>query len=292
MRAASSVSWSSTRGWARHVPVRCPAAAGDRDLSHARAAGPARGAGAVTARSRRSRTRSPASASSMTARVRARHRPQAARRTHRTGRDAGGRQRRQSGYRFGASRAYDGIVAAAPGRDPRGRRRGLAHLADFLARRMAPAMRTCTMLEERQAKLSEKLSRARQPAADAGRRGDRAPEPRPAQRDERPRAHAAAAAADGRGPVGRGDQLLRRRAWRATSSRGRRTRLDPAVGRRAWRRPSMVPLAILGVASSSAASEKRAAKRPSATASELSSSCRRVELLEIRRDVVDLGCRW
>ena len=31
---------------------------------------------------------------------------------------------------------------------------------DFLARRMAPAMRTCAMLEERQAKLSEKLSRA------------------------------------------------------------------------------------------------------------------------------------
>ncbi|MFZ4534143.1 MAG: DUF3422 family protein, partial [Alsobacter sp.] len=30
----------------------------------------------------------------------------------------------------------------------------------FLSRRMAPAMRTCTMLEERQHQLSEKLSRA------------------------------------------------------------------------------------------------------------------------------------
>ena len=37
---------------------------------------------------------------------------------------------------------------------------GWPTIAAFLTRRMAPAMRTCTMLEERQAKLSEKLSRA------------------------------------------------------------------------------------------------------------------------------------
>lgn len=63
-------------------------------------------------------------------------------------------------YRFGASRAYDGIVqeridalheVAAPGHNTwRG----------FLQRRVAPAMRTCRSVEERQANLSRKLTRA------------------------------------------------------------------------------------------------------------------------------------
>ena len=64
-------------------------------------------------------------------------------------------------YRFGASRAYDGIVAerllaldeaAVPGYDT---------WATFLQRRVAPAMRTCRSVEERQANLSRKLTRAR-----------------------------------------------------------------------------------------------------------------------------------
>jgi uncharacterized membrane-anchored protein len=63
-------------------------------------------------------------------------------------------------YRFGASRAYDGIVQerldaldeeVVPGYDT---------WAGFLQRRVAPAMRTCRSVEERQAHLSEKLSRA------------------------------------------------------------------------------------------------------------------------------------
>ena len=63
-------------------------------------------------------------------------------------------------YRFGASRAYDGIVrerldaldeAAVPGFDTWG---------GFLQRRVAPAMRTCRSVEERQANLSRKLTRA------------------------------------------------------------------------------------------------------------------------------------
>jgi len=65
-------------------------------------------------------------------------------------------------YRFGASRAYDGIVAerlvaldevAVPGHDT---------WATFLQRRVAPAMRTCRSVEERQANLSRKLTRATQ----------------------------------------------------------------------------------------------------------------------------------
>ena len=63
-------------------------------------------------------------------------------------------------YRFGASRAYDGIVEerlaalaeeAVPGNDT---------WAAFLQRRVAPAMRTCRSVEERQANLSRKLTRA------------------------------------------------------------------------------------------------------------------------------------
>ncbi|MEW9837786.1 DUF3422 family protein [Mesorhizobium marinum] len=65
-------------------------------------------------------------------------------------------------YRFGASRAYDGIVKerlealeeeAVPGYDT---------WAGFLQRRLAPAMRTCRSVEERQANLSRKLTRATQ----------------------------------------------------------------------------------------------------------------------------------
>ena len=65
-------------------------------------------------------------------------------------------------YRFGASRAYDGIVQerldaleeeVVPGYDTWG---------GFLQRRLAPAMRTCRSVEERQANLSRKLTRATQ----------------------------------------------------------------------------------------------------------------------------------
>tara|TARA_B100000678_G_scaffold120384_1_gene100881 strand:- start:728 stop:2008 length:1281 start_codon:yes stop_codon:yes gene_type:complete len=63
-------------------------------------------------------------------------------------------------YRFGASRAYYAIVreriaalgeTAAPGHET---------LGSFLDKRLGPAMRTCQSMEERQANLSRKLSRA------------------------------------------------------------------------------------------------------------------------------------
>lgn len=65
-----------------------------------------------------------------------------------------------SNYRFGASRAYDTIVQQrllAIGETPFA---GWPTIMAFLARRMAPAMRTCQMLQERQADLSTKLARA------------------------------------------------------------------------------------------------------------------------------------
>jgi uncharacterized membrane-anchored protein len=63
-------------------------------------------------------------------------------------------------FRFGASRAYDGIVSerlAALGEAPVP---GHESWHGFLQRRMAPAMRTCRSIEERQANLSRKLARA------------------------------------------------------------------------------------------------------------------------------------
>ena len=65
-----------------------------------------------------------------------------------------------SNYRFGASRAYDQIVAqrlVSIGETPYG---GYSSLQSFLARRVGPAMRTCTILQERQGSLAEKLARA------------------------------------------------------------------------------------------------------------------------------------
>lgn len=63
-------------------------------------------------------------------------------------------------YRFSASRAYDGIIQqrlAALGDSPAG---DYPTLGAFLARRLAPAMRTCTMLEDRLETLAGKLARS------------------------------------------------------------------------------------------------------------------------------------
>jgi uncharacterized membrane-anchored protein len=65
-----------------------------------------------------------------------------------------------SQFRFGASRAYDEIVRRRL--DTIGERKygGWPTWSSFLARRVAPALRTCATMEERQANLSHKLSRA------------------------------------------------------------------------------------------------------------------------------------
>ena len=65
-----------------------------------------------------------------------------------------------SQYRFGASRAYDEIVQRRLETIGERKYGGLPTWTSFLARRVAPAIRTCATLEERQGKLAEK-SRAR-----------------------------------------------------------------------------------------------------------------------------------
>ncbi|MFN3670894.1 MAG: DUF3422 family protein [Bosea sp. (in: a-proteobacteria)] len=65
-----------------------------------------------------------------------------------------------SNYRFGASRAYDNIVQQRLVAIGESQHDGWPTISAFLARRMAPAMRTCQMLQERQADLSTKLARA------------------------------------------------------------------------------------------------------------------------------------
>lgn len=63
-------------------------------------------------------------------------------------------------YRFGASRAYDGIVRERLEALEEEVVTGYDTWAGFLKRRVAPAMRTCRSVEERQANLSRKLTRA------------------------------------------------------------------------------------------------------------------------------------
>jgi uncharacterized membrane-anchored protein len=65
-----------------------------------------------------------------------------------------------SHFRFGASRAYDEIVHLRLQTIGERKVEGLPTWSAFLARRMAPAMRTCLTTEERQANLSQKLARA------------------------------------------------------------------------------------------------------------------------------------
>ena len=63
-------------------------------------------------------------------------------------------------YRFGASRAYYGIVQERIRTLAETALPGYETLGFFLERRLAPAMRTCQSVEERQANLSRKLARA------------------------------------------------------------------------------------------------------------------------------------
>jgi len=63
-------------------------------------------------------------------------------------------------FRFGASRAYNEIVQLRLSTIGERKVEEFPTWSSFLARRMAPAMRTCATTEERQAGLSEKLARA------------------------------------------------------------------------------------------------------------------------------------
>lgn len=65
-----------------------------------------------------------------------------------------------STFRFGASRAYAEIVTARFQTLREQAAPGELSLASFLVRRLAPAMRTCQAIEDRQAMLSRKLARA------------------------------------------------------------------------------------------------------------------------------------
>ena len=63
-------------------------------------------------------------------------------------------------YRFGASRAYEEIMTGRLATLGERKVGGLPTWSSFLARRMKPAMRTCTTTEARQSDLSLKLARA------------------------------------------------------------------------------------------------------------------------------------
>ena len=63
-------------------------------------------------------------------------------------------------FRFGATRAYYEIVQTRLQAIGERKAGGLPTWSSFLNRRLAPAMRTCSTMEERQANLSRKLARA------------------------------------------------------------------------------------------------------------------------------------
>lgn len=64
-----------------------------------------------------------------------------------------------AGYRFSASRAYEGIVEQRLETLNEKPVDSYPTFSRFLARRMAPALRTCRMMEERQSKLADKVAR-------------------------------------------------------------------------------------------------------------------------------------
>jgi uncharacterized membrane-anchored protein len=65
----------------------------------------------------------------------------------------------RSGYRFSATRAYEGIVNQRLESLREEPVEGYPTFAAFLARRMGPALRTCQMMEERQSRLADKVAR-------------------------------------------------------------------------------------------------------------------------------------
>ncbi len=65
-----------------------------------------------------------------------------------------------TGFRFGATRAYNDIVQQRLQTIGENKAGGLPTWSSFLARRMKPAMQTCEAIEARQANLSQKLARA------------------------------------------------------------------------------------------------------------------------------------
>lgn len=65
-----------------------------------------------------------------------------------------------SSYRFGAARAYYGLVGRRIAELREQRIPGIQTIDEFMQRRLAPAMSTCESVARRQAELSERVARA------------------------------------------------------------------------------------------------------------------------------------
>jgi uncharacterized membrane-anchored protein len=66
----------------------------------------------------------------------------------------------QSSYRFGAARAYGALVARRIGELREARIEGVQTIAEFMDRRLAPALRTCAATAERLEAIAARLQRA------------------------------------------------------------------------------------------------------------------------------------
>ena len=148
-------------------------------------------------------------------------------------------------YRFGATRAYDEIMRQRLQTIGERKTPGISTWTSFLARRMAPAMRTCatTVFTARRA-VAEAVA-GRGFVANSRQCRTRKAESGTAEVDECAHAHAIAVADHGGRPVGRGDHLLRRRSVRISrqsAARGPSVPFDPA-----YMIAVFIPIAAFGI---------------------------------------------
>ena len=117
-------------------------------------------------------------------------------------------------------RAYHELVQRRIAELREERIQGLQTFREFTERRLAPAMNTCRAVAARQESACPSAWRGRRSCSRPGStsRRERQNQAR-AGIDEPARQAAAPPAADRRGPLGRGDHLLCRRAWSATPPR-------------------------------------------------------------------------
>jgi uncharacterized membrane-anchored protein len=116
-----------------------------------------------------------------------------------------------SQYRFGACRAYSQLVATRIAELRESRLPGLQTIDEFMARRFSPAVATCSTVSQRLHDLSERVAQASSLLATRVGIARERQNQDAAGVDGPPGPAAAAPAADGRGPVGGGHRLLRRR---------------------------------------------------------------------------------
>ena len=119
-----------------------------------------------------------------------------------------------SQFRFGAANSYYALLLRRLAELREERLGGLLTFSEFFDRRLAPAMRTCRVVVERQETLSARISRATELLSTRVELSSQRQSHALLELDGPPRTVAASPAGDRRGAVGGGDHLLHRLAGR------------------------------------------------------------------------------